>query len=222
MSDRSNRIALSALAAASIFALAAPAQAGFIGSRFDPPFFAGVGTFFLPDTPACLGLPDGFNSVNGGSDPCSGVVLVNASVSVSDDGGSVHLSLPPPTPSATAVTGLVIDSESSSLVVGVNTTFIQLSVDPGSCTGDLCGYEWWIAWDSGLPDSDLLAAAISGLSNSVTLFRQFCPEGCIGDREQFGDPAVDVTFFPVPEPGSLALLVGALGAGWIVRRRRSA
>ena len=212
MSDRSNRIALCVLAAAASLALASPAQAGFIGTKFDPPFFSGSGTFFLPDTPACLGLPDGFNSVNGGSDPCSGVVLVNAAVNVSDDGGTAHLSLPPPTPGATSVSGIVINSASASLVVGVNTTFIPIGVD--SCTGDLCDFEWFIEWDSNLPEGELL-------SNSVTLFRQFCPDGCIGDREQFGDPATNVTFFPTPEPGSLALLVGALGAGWIVRRRRT-
>ena len=28
-------------------------------------------------------------------------------------------------------------------------------------------------------------------------------------------------FAAVPEPGSLALIVGALGAGWIVRRRKT-
>lgn len=212
MSDRSNQIALCALAAAATLALASPAQAKFIGTAFDPPFFMGGGTFFLPDTPACLGLPDGFNSVNGGSDPCTGVVLVSAFANVSDDDGTAHLSLPPPTSGATDISGIVIDGESAQLVIGVNTVLIPIGVD--SCTGDLCDYEWWIQWDSGLPEGELLA-------NSVTLFRQFCPEGCFGDRMEFGDPATNVTFFPAPEPGSLALLVGALGAGWIVRRRRT-
>jgi len=212
MSDRSNRISICALAAAAAFAFALPAQARLIGTAFDPTFFDGTGTFFLPDTPACLGLPDGFNSVNGPSDPCTGVVLLNASVNLDDGGGTAHLALPPPTPGATAVSGVVIDGESSSLVVGVNTTFIPIAVT--SCTGDLCGYIWWIMWDSNLPGGEFL-------SNSVTLFRQFCPDGCEGDREQFGDPAVNVTFFAVPEPGPLALLACALGAGWFVRRRRA-
>jgi hypothetical protein len=213
MSDRSNRIAFCALAAASALALASPAQAGFIGTKFDPPFFDGTGTFFLPDVPSCLGLGDGFHTVNGGSDPCTGVVLVNAAVSVSDSGGTAHLSLPPPTPGPTDVTGVVIDTTTAQLVVGVNTVLIPIIAD--SCSGDLCSYEWWIEWDSGLPGGE-------SLFNSVTLFRQFCPEGCFGDRMQFGDPAVNVTFFPAPEPGSLALLAGAFGAGWLVRRRRNA
>jgi hypothetical protein len=220
MSDRSNRIAFCALAATAAFALASPAQAGFIGTKFDPTFFDGTGTFFLPDVPGCLGLGDGFHTVNGGSDPCTGVVLVNASVNVSDGGGTAHLALPPPTPGPTDVTGIVIDTTTPQLVVGVNTILIPIIAD--SCSGDLCFYEWWIEWDSGLPAGTVFANDIPGLSNSVTLFRQFCPDGCTGDREQFGDPAVNVTFFPAPEPGSLALLAGALGAGWWVRRRRTA
>ena len=213
MLDRSNRIPLLALAAAASLALASPAQAGFIGTKFDPPFFDGTGTFFLPDVPSCLGLGDGFHTVNGGSDPCTGVTLVNAAVNVSDGGGTAHLSLPPPTPGPTDVTGIVIDTTKPQLVVGVNTIMIPINVT--SCTGDLCNFGWWIEWDSGLPAGELL-------SNSVTLFRQDCSDGCFGDITQFGVPATDVTFFPAPEPGSLALLAGAFGAGWLVRRRRNA
>lgn len=213
MSHRLNRIALWMLAAATSLVFAGTAQAKLVGSAFDPPFFDGIGTFLLPDVAACLGLSGGFHTVNGGSDPCTGVLLLSASVNVSDDGGTAHLSLPPPVPSATAVGGLVIDTESLSLVVGVNTGMIPIFAD--ACTGDLCFYEWWIQWDSGLPGGEFL-------SNSVVLFAQFCPEGCTGDRFQFGEPARDVKFFLTPEPGSLALLVGALGAGWIARRRRTA
>jgi hypothetical protein len=213
MSLRSNRSGLVAVVAAGALLCAAPLQAKLVGSSFDPPFFDGTGTFLLPDTPACLGLPNGFNSVNGGSDPCTGVVLLNASVNVSDGGGTAHLSLPPPTPGATDVTGIVIDTTTPQLVVGVNTVLIPINVT--SCTGDLCNFGWWIEWDSGLPAGELLA-------NSVTLFRQDCSDGCFGDRTQFGDPSTDVKFFPAPEPGSLALLAAALGAGWVARRRRTA
>ena len=212
MSFRSNKNTLCALAAAAALAVAAPVQAKLVGSAFDPPVFDGVGTFLLPDVAACLGLSGGFHTVNGGSDPCTGVILLSASVNASDDGGTAHLSLPPPTPSGTAVTGIVIDTATPQLVVGVNTVMIPIFAD--SCTGDLCFFEWWIQWDSGLPEGEFL-------SNSVSLFAQFCPEGCIGDRFRFGDPAIDVKFSLVPEPGSLALLAGALGGVWMVRRRRT-
>jgi hypothetical protein len=212
MSLRSNRITLCALAATAALALAAPAQAKLVGSAFDPPLFDGIGTFLLPDIPACLGLGGGFQSVNGGSDACTGVILLSAAVNASDSGGTAHLSLPPPTPDAMAVSGIVIDTEAPQLVVGVNTGMIPIFAD--ACTGDLCDFQWWIQWDSGLPGGEFL-------SNSVSLFAQYCPEGCFGDVFRFGDPAVDVKFFLTPEPGSLALLVGALGAVWMVRRRRA-
>ncbi len=213
MSYRTNRIFLCTLAAAASLVLASPVQAKFIGTSFDPPFFAGSGTFFLPDTPACLGLGDGFTTVNGGSDACTGVLLLNAALTVTDGADVAHLGLPPPTPSATAVSGIVIDTSTLQLVVGVNTGIIPISTL--DCTGILCDYEFEIQWNSGLPSGEFLA-------NSVSLYATYCPDGCFGDRFLFGDPARDVKFFPAPEPGSLALLAGALGVGWVVRRRRPA
>ena len=100
-------------------------------------------------------------------------------------------------------------------MVGVNTGLIQILAD--ACTGDLCFFTWYLAWDSGLSGEG------GELNNQVILFRQRCFEGTdCGPIEQFGDPATHVEFFKIPEPGSLALLIGALGAGWIVRRRRTA
>lgn len=214
MSHRSSRLTLCALAAAASLGLASPAQAGFIGTKFDPTFFDGVGTFFVPDSPSpCLGLSDGFHSVNPGGEGCSGVVLVSAAVNVSDGGGTAHLSLPPPVPSATAVTGIVLDSLAASVLVGVNTDLIPIFAD--ACAGDLCFYNWYLSWDSGLSGKG------GELNNQVFLFRQACSIEFCGDIVQFGDPATHVEFFLTPEPGSLALILGALGAGWLARRRRT-
>ncbi len=77
--------------------------------------------------------------------------------------------------------------------------------------------QWWIQWDSGLPGEFL--------SNSGLPFPAILPRRVrVADptRSCSGIPATDVKFFPTPEPGSLALLFGALGAGWLVRRRRTA
>ena len=106
-----------------------------------------------------------------------------------------------------------LDPGFASILVGVNT--IMIPILPDACTGDLCGFKWFIAWDSGLPEGEFL-------DNAVFLFRQICEGEFCGPIEPFGDPATNVVFFATPEPGPLALLIGALAAGWIVRRRRTA
>ena len=216
MSRKTIRMLLSALAAAMVATLGGPANAKIIGNAFDPTFFDGIGFFLVPDLP-CLGLSDGFHAVNPGSEGCSGVLLLSAAVNVADGGGTAHLSLPPPVPSATSITGMVLDSNAASNLVGVNSGLIPILAD--ACTGDLCGYVWYLSWDSGFPKGP-------DLFNQVFLFRQkLCStdtRGFCGDITQFGDSATNVTFFATPEPGSLALILGAVGAGWLSRRRKAA
>jgi hypothetical protein len=229
------RMFLGTLAAAALVALVGPAQGKVVGSSFDPTFFDGTGFFFIPDSPSpCLTLSDGFHAVNPGSEGCSGVVLLNASVNVNDTINTAHLFLPPPTPAGDAVTGIVLDSAVDPVLVGVDTagqfspSLIQLSID--TCTGSFCSDNWFIQWVSGLQpspfdESFLAFDGIPGLSNAVILYNQSCSvdgefEFC-GDIVPFGDPATNVRFFN-PEPGSLALLLGALGIGWFARRRKVA
>jgi len=205
----------------------APAQAKTVGSSFDPTYFSGSGTFFVPDAPSdCLTLAIGFHSVNGAGDSCSGVLLMSADVDVTDPNPGINfadLSLPPPTPAANSVTGMVLNPAADPVVVGFNTLLVPLSVD--SCAGDLCGLNWYIEWYSGLtaPNSNV---PLAGLANEVILFDQSCTETQVGQscspptQFPYGGPATNVSF--TPEPGSLGLIVGALGAGWLARRRKAA
>jgi hypothetical protein len=72
-------------------------------------------------------------------------------------------------------------------------------------------------------DGELIPPSVT---NTVNLYTH-CPfEGAASAN--CGDPvnvATIVSFAPVPapvpEPGSLGLIVGALGAGWLARRRRA-
>jgi hypothetical protein len=218
MSSRDLATFLGVLAAVMIWG--APAQAKTIGSSFDPTIFSGSGTFFVPDPPGsdCLTLGIGFHAVNG-YNSCNGVVLEAASVTATDGiGDTFVLSLPPPTPAANAVTGMVLNPAANPIVVGFDT--IEIPITQISCSGPHCGANSWdIQWVSGLqPEGDDWAYdrygwnPLDGLSNEVKLFE---------NSSLFGT-ATTVTFTNAPEPGSLGLLLGALGAGWLARRRKAA
>jgi hypothetical protein len=229
MSRRALTTFVGVLAGASLMIGAGPAQAKTIGSSFDPDIFAGAGTFFVPDAPSpCLTLGIGFHAVNPGTEGCSGVLLQSVALTADDGSGdSVSLFLPPPTPAADAVTGIVLDPSSQSIVVGINTQVIPLSEVPDSCSGDFCGQTWSIQWDSGLPLAEEDYAAyrsydvwnpLDGLNNRVLLYEDCTSIG--PNCTPF--VAGTVTFASVPEPASLGLLLGALGAGWLARRRKLA
>jgi hypothetical protein len=73
----------------------------------------------------------------------------------------------------------------------------------------------WLNFDSGQ----------AGSIDPAFLYTGFCEDieslgGC--EVETTSDPATNLTFTRVPEPGTLALLLGALGGGWLARRRRKA
>ena len=224
MSRRALTTILGVLAAASVTIGGGPAQAKTVPVTYDPSVFIGVGTFLVPDAPSpCLGLGIGFHFVNPGTEGCSNVTLESASLSTHDNnGGTANLSLASP---STLVTGMVLDPGGSVVhVVGMDTEQIPLQVD--SCGGDLCGSTWAIQWESGLQpqeESAALAYAVEwdgnpldGLTNQVLLFQTSCDGTCTTTQSA----ATNVVF--APEPDSLGLLLGALGAGWLVRRRKHA
>jgi len=222
---RTLRNSLNALAAIATLAFVATGQAHVVGNTYDPTYFDGIAHFWVPDFPSpCLTQPTGFNFVNGVSDPCQGVVLIDASVTYNDGTTSASLFLPPPTPASDAVFGMVLDPTSQSIVVGFDTNLIPLSVAPG-CTGPLCGDSWFIEWSSGLVPEEYYSydysyddwGPLDGLDNQVFLF--YSGDNCDSDFCQAGASASNVAF--TPEPESLALLLAALGAGWVTRRRRA-
>jgi hypothetical protein len=217
MSRRALTTYLGVLAAIMIWGL--PAQAKTIGSSFDPDIFSGVGTFFVPDPPGsdCLTQGIGFHAVNGTYNSCKGVVLESASLTAKDGlGDTFSLSLPPPMPAANAVTGIVLDPGVSPIVVGFNT--MEIPITQVGCIGTHCGPNTWdIEWVSGLHQEEEDGNEewapwnpLDGLNNQVFLFE---------NGNQVG-VATHVAF--TPEPGSLGLLLGALGAGWLARRRKAA
>lgn len=223
MSKHQLRVLLSVIAAAATTFFGSAANAGFYGSNFDPDFFLGSSVFFVPDS--CLDpVTPGFQSVNGAEDPCQGVAMTSTSADATDsDGNTAHLTF---AGFDTAdITGMVL-ADSEPFLRGINSDLIPLV-----CTGAeiLClNFNWFIQFDSGLPQSALTFFSASadssdapGLNNSVTLW-QLCGE--CNDPRVF-DVANNVTFFKItqaPEPGTLALILGGLGAGWLARKRKTA
>ena len=219
---RAIRALFGALITVALFASGSPASAKIVGSGYDPTLFDGIGHFFIPDPPSPCLDGNGFELVNLGFTTCNGVKLLDASVNVNDGlGDTAHLTLPA---QSLDIFGIVLDQSAPSIVVGVDSALIPLSAS--GCAGpvDLCDSSWFIEWISIPPFHD------HPLFNEVVLYRETCQESdsdfsflshprCT--KEPFGSPATHVEFTPVPEPGSLFLLGGALAAGWLVRRRKT-
>ena len=199
MSTRILRNSLATLATAATLTLGGLANAAFYSSSFDPPgplSFTGTGLFQLDD--ACL-LTDGFYSA-----AACNLTLLSATIDMTDtvslDTG--HLDFASVLPNTADMLDLFI---SGGELVGIDTGLIGWEF-PSPCTGTLCGDPWWIQWGSGFTDP-------------VYLYTGSCDgEPCFADLTT-STVATHVTFTRVPEPGTISLLLAALGFGWFFRRR---
>jgi len=202
MSTRILRNSLATLATAATFALGGFANAAIYSSSFDPPgplSFSGVGLFQLDD--ACLAFADGMY----GAALCN-LTLLSATVDMTDTVSSDtgHLNFAAVLPDTAHMIDLVI---SGGELVAVDTGLIGWAF-PAPCSGTLCGDPWWIQWGSNFNNVD-----------PVFLHTGNCDgEACFPDQQAFA-VANNVTFTRVPEPGTMSLLVAALGLGWFFRRR---
>jgi len=201
MSRRALRLFLGALASAAVAIFAVPANAVVYSSGFDPLSFSGTG-FFQFDT-AC-------ESVDG--------VYTQAECNVIFLGATVDLveTAPPGTGqlafgSSTNIVDIII---SGGLLVGVDSGLFGPSFI-STCSGSLCSNTdpWWIQWESNFFDP-------------VNLFTGNCFEGCFPDQTPIAI-ALNVTFTRLtdgvaPEPGTLGLILGGVGAAWWARRRKAA
>lgn len=217
MSNVIARIASGALVATAML-FSGGTQAAAYQGRFDPIEFQGIATFEIPDT--CVTFT-GF--IDAGSSGCGIVDFLNADVEnhgAPPVTGTIHFG-----PQADVGTQL---QWFEGQLVGIDTDFIG----PANGTGIFSNPDGYLlrfqVGDIFCTDCDLRVAsslaaqsldALDYTPGTVLLFA--CGFGCDG-KEQVGDPAIQDPFVRLaPEPGSLALIGGALVAGWATRRRRS-
>lgn len=212
-----------AATAAGVLAIAHPADAGSIyRGGFDPLLLSGTISIDLVDV-GCVNNSPGFNEVIPGITlGCSQVDVVDATAKIFN--------------TVTSTTTTYTFGAQPGVITGLwwNSGVLDAITTTGSLPADLVG-------PSTSPTGYFLqfnASLVSDtLTSSVVLFQQTCTgdtdedegDGSDDDRDgctltAVGDPALNEgPFVRVPEPGSLALVLGALGAGWLgLRRRRSA
>lgn len=200
------RMALSrAVVAAAFAALATTAQAVFVSGSFDPPDLSGTHTFEL-EGPCLDGT--GQRSVNGDTN-CT-VTLTRLTVLL-DNSFSLDFSESLSFSGINSI--LVVDGQ----VAGVNSDVIG----PAAGGGDFPG-PWWIQYRLDPDPVDLLRGedcASQSPSVCTVVDTAFVVTFFASDAN--GNP-IDGNGNRIPEPGSLLLIVAALGAGWLARRRAAA
>ena len=202
-------------ASALLLASVAPAQAAVYTGKWDPAYgpslpglgFQGSADFFVPD--ACLSGPaltSATQILDFASCSSGAMSLLTAEIEFYDLAAPATILetlvfsppalIPDPTFSAyvkyNSITG-------KNEVVGMTTVFIGPETSALALAG-LRSFEMVFVWNEALGKSEVYLKDSTGVASN---------------------PATANFTATVPEPGSLALVFAALGAGWAVRRRRA-
>jgi hypothetical protein len=243
--------AIGAAAAVACFVLSTAAHAAvYYQSTFDP-FNFSVEAIFEVDKPAgsmCLTGPSGWVLANAfalPSRPCT-VTLISAVATVVDGTPPETIYIPfvsydNPNPNPNIIFALYDDNGAPGGIAWLP-GLIGPQYTSGNVNESLNG-KWWLSFFnndlSGPPPHDSTAYLYYGETCRVVFGIQVCKpkrvEGSAGIATIVNDifpsgfrplgnerPILGVNGAPVPEPGTLALALGALGAGWLARRRKSA
>jgi len=213
------RTLASAAVAAALGVLGTPASAAPYRGSFDPTNFAGE--YEINVSAACL-LTNGWHANTG---ICTAQLVSAYADVISDDvtpnfNGRLIFAppvVPAPTLHGIFVYGGQIDSFDTDLI------HFQAGSDP---TAD----DWWIQFVSGHecyggPCGPIITFAPDAQPEGASDINPFLKGVYLWLNDgnspiamaQYLGPAVDIG---VPEPGTLSLLLGALGGGWLARRRR--
>jgi len=215
------------LAAAVLFSTSV--QAGIIRGAWDSDFggsyqgtgFRGSVEFFVPD--ACL--PTGLATAGyiADSAPCSAgdMSLIEASATLYDNTGTdlSTIVFAPPVQSPDPVLGVFVDWDGSRLLATELRS--DLMGPQPSGVGPLLAPEnlfLRFSWGGVDPDTGVGPGGETLDAGAYLIGCIVAGETCVPSDELRSTPAT-VTYAMVPEPDSLLLFLGALGAGWLVRHR---
>jgi hypothetical protein len=228
MSNNLLRMSLGVLTAAVM--VAEPAHAILYSGDFDPLIFNGTATFQIGD--GCL-AHNGIRIANfGGCTPVDMEALPSPVVNVVNGSNTSTLNF----------SGFTTDSSDMLAVAVIGGKFAGIDTLPiggfraqnTALFPDYYFLEFLFVptFSSGHDNNietqnsdndDWSRSYLSSVQNSVLLFD--CPTDYFSihgsNSCSLADTATRVTFTKIPEPGSLALMVGALGMGWWTRRRQS-
>jgi len=214
------RTLVGAAVAAALGVLGTPASAAPYRGSFDPTDFAGE--YEINVSAACL-LSDGWHANTG---ICT-AQLINAYADVTSDDVTPNfdgrLIFAPPVVSAPTLHGI--------FVYGGQITSFDTDLIHHQAGSDPTADDWWIQFVSGhecyggpcgpiitfAPEVQPEGSLFDPRFNGVYLYLN--TTGSPIDRASYIGPAVDIGG-AIPEPGTLSLLLGALGGGWLARRRR--
>lgn len=210
-------------------AASVPSGAAVFRGIWDPSFGApypdlgwqGSADFFVPD--ACLLVETDTWFADGA---CGDMSLLAATIQLYDVsvGNSVILdtvTFAPPPVAPDPVLGVFVQViGGTATVTGVDTSIFG----PQFGSAASAGYEGnlWLEFVSGqMPPPDLFLASVASALDPV--FLHAClpedSEPALCSSPETTSTGADVTFQRIPEPGSIALVLAALTAAWLLRRR---
>ncbi len=207
-------------------ALSGAASASFYDSSFDPPYFLGGAVFEIDDS--CLASNGEQSANSGGCSPVSMQASPSPFVNLDDSLGHT---------ATLNFAGFTTDFDDMETVAVIGNKFAGIRTDTiggflaaGAQASFFPGYFFlkfdYIATFSGddLGIESLHLSSTDGTLVSVKNFVQLinCPiDNPLAERCTIVDTSRTSTFERIPEPGTLALILGGLGAGWWTRRRKS-